>query len=382
MMRSWAFFWILLLAGLASSFCGNTALGQVLETSYGPHAQQRLDYYQAYTPNSPIVVVVHGGSFSRGDKNRNKWERISAYFQSRGFAVLNINYRLDTLADYPGYPAQPMDLACAIAWAKNNAVLFNGDSSRVAVFGHSAGAYITSAFIFEPPNTLLGGCPNAASLNVDAVLLSAGGYQFDPGIEGEISDLFVKAFKDMLGDSAAHWHNAQPVYHTDRSTSASFLLLHGRQDSVIDHRQSTLMFNLLRENGHTVRMRKFPGIGHDLSNEPEESPAFPEITDFLYSLWGMAAPKRVVPHFYAYPNPIPNQHITLRSKTALSGMLSLQIVDPKGVVVCDLGTKFWEGPSSELSLWRLNLRDGLYFLRIHHQELGYTTAVLLNKVSD
>src|SRR5688572_21472720 len=105
---------------------------------YGTHSNQKLDYTTAANPNSPILMVIHGGGWMAGNKSDPAFMNAAQLFRNAGYAVVNINYRLSTEVGYPGYPAIPSDVACALAWTKTNAALINGDSSKILMYGNSA----------------------------------------------------------------------------------------------------------------------------------------------------------------------------------------------------------------------------------------------------
>ncbi|MBU1670404.1 MAG: alpha/beta hydrolase [Actinobacteria bacterium] len=89
----------------------------------------------------PVLVYVHGGSFTAMDKK--EYTRIAKVFANAGFLVLNCNYRLA-----PGwkYPAQLEDVARAVGWALANVQDFGGDPERIFMAGDSAGAYLVSTY--------------------------------------------------------------------------------------------------------------------------------------------------------------------------------------------------------------------------------------------
>ena len=62
-------------------------------------------------------------------------------FQAMGIGCAATNYRLA-----PGHkwPAQPMDVAAAFGWLKNNIAKRGGDPRRIFLFGHSSGCLLVS----------------------------------------------------------------------------------------------------------------------------------------------------------------------------------------------------------------------------------------------
>jgi triacylglycerol lipase len=110
------------------------------DQAYGAHPLQKLDVYApADRPTeAPVVLFVHGGGFTRGDKHGDfSPDNMTLWAARNGFVGVNINYRL--APDAP-WPAGTQDLAAAIAWTRENIARYGGDPDRVILWGHSAGA--------------------------------------------------------------------------------------------------------------------------------------------------------------------------------------------------------------------------------------------------
>lgn len=112
------------------------------DVPYGPHPDEVMDIY---LPNEgegpfPVIVMVHGGGWSDGDKNY--WEvhgGIKAV--PFGFAMASIRYRL--APEYP-HPAQIQDVKAAIRFVKAHAEEYRLDPTKVAVWGGSAGGHLAA----------------------------------------------------------------------------------------------------------------------------------------------------------------------------------------------------------------------------------------------
>jgi pimeloyl-ACP methyl ester carboxylesterase len=95
------------------------------------------------------IVMVHGGSFSSGDK-AERWAVYAREYASRGYVAVSINYRLalndtselqdpDLLQTAVEYGAS--DTRAAVRWLRANAASLRIDPERIAAIGSSAGAY-------------------------------------------------------------------------------------------------------------------------------------------------------------------------------------------------------------------------------------------------
>ena len=116
------------------------------DISYGPDPAQRFDVYVSTQPPAsvapaPVILFVHGGGWSRGDKsNAQVIEPKVAHWAAQGYVVISTNYRM-----LPTPVAQQADdVATAIAFAQSQAGLWGGDPKRFILMGHSAGAHLVA----------------------------------------------------------------------------------------------------------------------------------------------------------------------------------------------------------------------------------------------
>ncbi len=103
---------------------------------------QKLDLYlpDGTPPPSgwPLVVFIHGGAWMMCDKSDIQvLPALSAL--TRGYAVASINYRLSSEALFP---AQIHDVKSAIRFLRANAAALSLNTTRIAVWGGSAGAHL------------------------------------------------------------------------------------------------------------------------------------------------------------------------------------------------------------------------------------------------
>jgi acetyl esterase/lipase len=116
---------------------------------YGPDALQRMDIYLPPKANgAPVLFMVHGGGWRRGDKGakavvENKMTR----WVAKGFIFVSANYRL-----LPGTAPleQAQDVASALATAQRKATGWGGDPSKFMLMGHSAGAHLVALLSASP----------------------------------------------------------------------------------------------------------------------------------------------------------------------------------------------------------------------------------------
>ena len=183
------------------------------DLAYGPDPAQRLDVYRpANAQNAPVIFMVHGGGWRRGDKDaagvvNNKVE----HWLPKGYIVISVGYRLVPDVTPIG---EAQDVAKALAMAQDKARSWGGDPSRFVLMGHSAGAHLVS---------LLSAAPSIAS-NAGAgpwlgtVVLDSAAYNVVDIMQKQHFGLYDEAF----GNDQQLWRDASPIL---RLTSAPVPML-------------------------------------------------------------------------------------------------------------------------------------------------------------
>jgi acetyl esterase/lipase len=118
---------------------------------YGSDVLQKLDVFapaEAKGKKLPVLLFVHGGGFTRGDKHGEFYpDNITLWAAKNGMVGVNIDYRL---APMDPWPAGVKDLASSIAWTKANIARYGGDPNSIVLFGHSAGANHVADYAAHP----------------------------------------------------------------------------------------------------------------------------------------------------------------------------------------------------------------------------------------
>jgi acetyl esterase/lipase len=103
----------------------------------------RLDLYLPKGQKGfPVVFIVHGGSWTRGNKNHlGIYAALGRCFARHGIGMVSINYRLSPAVKHPEHVK---DVARAFAWVHKNIAQYGGRPDEIFVAGHSAGGHLVA----------------------------------------------------------------------------------------------------------------------------------------------------------------------------------------------------------------------------------------------
>lgn len=215
--------------------------------AYGTDPRQKLDIYLPPNgaANAPVLVFFYGGGWEWG--RREEYAFVGRAFAAKGFVTVLPDYRLVPQVRFPGFVE---DGAAAVAWVRANIASHSGDPARLAVAGHSAGAYIAMMVALDARYLERRGAPRDA---VKAAVGLAGPYDFLP--------LDVDATRKAFGE-AEDLQETQPI-HFARADAPPVLLLHGDADTTVFPRNSENLARALEKAGaEGVRKIIYPGAGH------------------------------------------------------------------------------------------------------------------------
>jgi acetyl esterase/lipase len=229
------------------------------------HPRQKLDLYVPKTDNKvPLIIFIHGGGFSGGDKR----DQNPAPFLSEHFAMASLNYRLSQDAIFP---AQIEDCKAAVRWLRKNAAQYKLDPDRFGVWGTSAGGHLVAMLGTTGDTTLFDVGENLeVSSRVQAVadwfgptdFLQMDAHRLPNGMvhnsPGSPESRLIGGPLQKNNDRA---EKANPITYITPNTPP-FLIAHGDADRLVPHHQSELLAAALKEVGVPVTFHTVKGGGH------------------------------------------------------------------------------------------------------------------------
>jgi acetyl esterase/lipase len=141
----------------------------VTEVEYRRTAAGRSLKTRIYQPKGsgpfPTVLDLHGGAWNA--KDRFAEEPMDRALASSGLLVVAVDL---TLAPEAPYPASVQDANYAIRWLKWRAATWNGDASRVGIYGSSSGGHVAELLAMRPRDPRYNAVPLPEAPNVDATV--------------------------------------------------------------------------------------------------------------------------------------------------------------------------------------------------------------------
>jgi acetyl esterase/lipase len=241
--------------------------------AFGGDARQTLDVYvpQSASGPTPVLVFYYGGSWESG--RRQDYTFIGEAFGARGFTVVIPDYRLVPQVRFPGFVE---DGAKALGWVRTNIARLGGDPARIAIAGHSAGAY--NALMLALDEQWLKAEQLPPSL-IRAVVGIAGPYDFYP-FDMKVTQNAFGAFADPQA--------TQPI-HFARANAPPALLAAGLKDTLVKPRNSEALASALWRKGARTELKLYPDLDHiDILlalSKPfrSEAPVLEDVVGFLKS---------------------------------------------------------------------------------------------------
>ena len=216
------------------------------------------------TRPAPLVMWVHGGGWSEGDRRLVplQWGQQELFQRliDAGIAVATPDHRLIGEA---APDDMVRDLVAALRYVRHYALDLGLDVDRVAVWGDSAGAHLASLVglagsAARPDPHFLGRLGvGAGRTDVAAIIWWYGAS--DLTVLPDLTESLWRGVDSEARDWLAMAYS--PVSHL-RADSPSMLIMHGDQDSLAPLEQATRLHERARAVGARSRLIVVPGADH------------------------------------------------------------------------------------------------------------------------
>lgn len=209
--------------------------------SYGDLDRQKLDLYKTDRPKdgAPLLVFIHGGSWSEGNKGLYKF--LAEGFTASGYDIAVPNYRL-----FPEvrYPDMIVDTAKAISYIAKA----NPDRS-IVLLGHSAGAYNMLMTVLEPKYL------SAEGLSLCDTVVGAVSLAAPTGIIPLKEEPYITIFPDRFTAEDAPLNNV-------KGATPPLFFGHGAKDKTVYPQNSEALAEKIVMRGGSAEVKIYQDLNH------------------------------------------------------------------------------------------------------------------------
>lgn len=223
--------------------------------------KHRLDLFLPAGEGFPILVFVHGGGWTAGDRGyqvagADVYGNIGRFVASRGIGAAVVSYRLQPAVTWR---EQVSDVAAAVAWVHAHARDHGGDPAALFLSGHSAGAQLSAYVALAPAPLAEHGL--APSVLCGVIPVSGAGYDLADARTYELGadfDYYEARFR--AGDP--DWQRTASAMSYLSPAAPPFLLIHGSREWKSLAHQNRLLDKALRDAGVASRLVVVAGQYH------------------------------------------------------------------------------------------------------------------------
>lgn len=231
------------------------------DVAYG-YAENNENTFDAYipenhTPETKVIVYIHGGSWSRGDKSEFPKQLIDELVGEKRYILVSMNYRL-VKGDKNRFPAQIEDVKKVIAFLSTQSKRYRFNGNEFALMGGSAGAHLAMlyAYAHDPYKQVktvvnLWGPTDLTDKSVRA--------------DGSDANNTVIRFLGEADPKAKICVDASPLQHLTKETGVPTISFHGMEDPLVNVSQAENLHKKLQSLGILSQLELYPNEKHGMS---------------------------------------------------------------------------------------------------------------------
>src|SRR5262245_57801807 len=248
----------------------------VREVEFRRNAAGRQLMARIYQPTGagpfPTVLDLHGGAWN--GKDRKAEEPMDRALAASGVLVVAIDL---TLAPEAPYPACVQDANYGVRWLKSKAASWNGDPSKIGVYGSSSGGHVAELLAMRPRDPRYNAIPLPGTRSVDATVAYV-------AMRSPISDPFARyqnaerLKRDAMMKNHTTFfqpwetiHEANPqeiLERKEKVTLVPFLIMQGALDDNVLPAVQEKFANTYKAAGGDVQYQLFEDSEHEWVAKP------------------------------------------------------------------------------------------------------------------
>jgi acetyl esterase/lipase len=236
----------------------------------------KLDIYSLKgdtTKSRPVVIYIHGGSWTGGDKS---WIHFTARqalanaLVKEHYTVISINYRLADGKTYD-FQTELSDCRDAIKWVRRNAKKYDINPQKIGLWGTSAGAHLSLICGYLPTDStdvkFIINYYGPTNLNkLFYTSLSPIGLTVAKGI---VPELYAKR-KIMMNIFPRNFCDVYSPVNLVDHYSIPTLILHGKKDKLVSINQAYELEKQLSRYQVPHKMLVYPNLAHGFTHPTQQ----------------------------------------------------------------------------------------------------------------
>ncbi|WP_406827196.1 alpha/beta hydrolase [Pedobacter sp. KACC 23697] len=203
--------------------------------------------------NKPVLIFIHGGSWSSGKKETYWW--LGRNFARKGVVAVIINY---PLAPNVQYEKMSDDCALAVKWVKEHIADYTASPEKIFVMGHSAGAHLGELINADPKFFKQAGIANPVK---GVILNDPFGLDMHEYLSTAEKDHFYFDFIRTFTDQPAVWTVASPLAYVNNIKNPHLLFYGGKTYGAIKL-QTPRLYEKLKAKNIPVEIKEIKGKSH------------------------------------------------------------------------------------------------------------------------
>lgn len=247
---------------------------------------------EIYVPHGdgpfPVLLHIHGGGWFTGSAEGER--KLAMQFAAAGFVVVNLDY---ALAPENPFPAGLEDCIYAARWIRKNIKRYNGDASRLAIGGGSAGGNLSACTILalhgseeDLDGADLAGVPVRFSAAVlQFAVLDVPRWLHEPHYYAGSSEIYVISYLGMNFTNRTRHPLVSPVHSPHIAKMPPVYLSCGDEDAFLSH--TLAMANALTMVDVPTTVSVVAGADHEFLKIPDvvagAGPERERIVEWLHS---------------------------------------------------------------------------------------------------
>lgn len=203
--------------------------------------------------DKPVLVFIHGGSWSSGKKETYWW--LGRNFARKGVVTVIINY---PLAPNVQYEKMGNDCALAIKWVSENISSYKASPDKIFVMGHSAGGHLAELINADPKYFKKAGIKNPVK---GVILNDPFGLDMHEYLTTAEKDHFYFDFIRTFTEQPEVWKTASPMDYVNNIKNPH-LLFYGAKTYGAIKLQTPKLYEKLKANGVRAEIKEIKGKSH------------------------------------------------------------------------------------------------------------------------